>query len=121
MSSDDHVIIDDPPSMSLLGLLLGSIVERQAHRPEIQRRLRKLRGSVVVEAGTMTITMRFEGGKVTILRGAEQGARAQVRGSMSALLDISLGKGMVRPWLSGQIKTKGNPLLLLRMLPLLRA
>ncbi len=121
MSPEARVIIDDPPSMSLLGLLLGNIIERQADQPEIIKRLEKLRGALVVEAGTMTITMQFADGKVTILRGAAEGPRARVRGSMEALLNISLGKGMVGPWLSGRIKTKGSLLMLLRVLPLMRA
>ncbi len=107
--------------MSLLGLLLGNIIERQADQPDIIKRLNKLRGALVVEAGTMTITMQFADGKVTILRGAAEGARARVRGSMEALLNISLGMGMVGPWLAGRIKTKGSLLMLLRVLPLMRA
>ena len=121
MSPEARVIIDDPPSMSLLGLLLGSIIERQADQPETIKRLQKLHGALVVEAGTMTITMQFADGRVTILRGAAEGARARVRGSMEALLNISLGNGMVGPWLSGRIKTKGSLLMLLRVLPLMRA
>jgi len=121
VSSEARVIIDDPPSMSLLGLLMGSIIERRAAQPEIIKRIEKLRGGLVVEAGTMTITLLFAEGKVTVLRGAAEGARARVRGSMNALLNISLGKGMVGPWLSGRIKTKGSLLMLLRVLPLMRA
>jgi hypothetical protein len=116
-----RVIIDDPPSMSLLGLLLGSIIARQADRPETIKRLERLRGAMVVEAGTMTITLQFADGKVTILRGAVEGARARVRGSMEALLNISLGKGMVGPWLTGRIKTRGSLIMLLKVLPLMRA
>jgi hypothetical protein len=119
-SSDARVIIDDPPSMSLLGLLLGNIIERQAERPESIKRLQKLRGTLVVEVGTMTISLQFADGKVTILRGAAEGARARVIGSMQALLNVSLGKGMVGPWLSGRIKTKGSLIMLLRVLPLMR-
>lgn len=121
LSSEARVIIDDPSSMSLLGLLLGSIIERQADQPQSIKRIEKLRGALVVEAGTMTITLQFADGKVTILRGAVEGARARVRGSMEALLNISLGKGMVGPWLSGRIKTKGSLFMLLRVLPLMRA
>jgi hypothetical protein len=121
LSPEAHVIIDDPPSMSLLGLLLGSIIERQTDRPQSIKRIEKLRGALVVEAGTMTITLQFADGKVTILRGAAEGARARVRGSMEALLNISLGKGMVMPWLLGRIKTKGSLIMLLRVIPLMRA
>ena len=121
MSSDARVIIDDPPSMSLLGLMLGNIIDRQSDRPEVVKRLQKLRGALVVEAGHMTITMQFGDGKVTIKRGPVDSPKAKVRGSMSAMLDISLGGGMVGPYLSGRIKTRGSLLMLLRVLPLLRA
>lgn len=120
MSPNARVIIDDPPSMSLLGLLLGSIIERQTDRPQSIKRLEKLRGALVVEVGTMTISLQFADGKVTILRGAAEGARARVRGSMHTLMNITLGKGMVGPWLSGRIKTKGSLIMLLRVLPLMR-
>ena len=121
MPSDERVIIDNPPSMNLLGLLLGNIIARAAVRPEVIKRLDKLRGAVVVEAGKMTITLDFEDGVVTVRRGAVDKPRARVGGSMQALLNISLGGGMVGPWLSGRIKARGNMLMLLRMLPIMRA
>ena len=115
-----RVVIDDPPTMSLLGLLLGSIIERQAATPEAQRRLAKLKGTVVAEAGQMTISMAFEGGRVTISRGAAEKPRARVKGSMDALMKIALGGGMVGPFLAGRIKAKGSLGMLLKVLPLMR-
>jgi len=69
----------------------------------------------------MAITMQFGEGKLTIKRGAAESPKSRVRGSMEALLNISLGGGMVGPWLSGRIKTRGSLLMLLRVLPLMRA
>jgi len=120
MSEEPRVVIDDPPSMNLLGLLLGSIIERQAGTAATQRRLNKLRGALVVEAGSMTISMTFDGGRVTISRGAVDHPRAKVHGTMQGLMDISLGGGMVGPWLAGRIKTQGNLFMLLKVLPLMR-
>ena len=120
MSDEPRVVIDDPPTMNLLGLLLGSIIERQAEQEATQRRLDKLRGALVVEAGSMTITMTFADGRVTISRGAADKPRARVRGTMQSLMNISLGGGMVGPWLAGHIKTSGNLFMLLKVLPLMR-
>lgn len=120
MAQGYEVVIDDPPTMSLLGLLLGNMLERQVIKAEHQRRLARLRGDVLVEVGEMAITLRFGDGALTVLRGAREKPRARVRGSMDALLGIALGGSMVGPWLSGAIKTKGNLFLLLRMIPLLR-
>lgn len=115
-----RVVIDDPPTMSLLGLLLGNIIERRAAEPDAVRRLGKLKGAMVVEAGQMTITMAFADGCVTISRGAVEKPRARVRGSMDALMKIALGGGMVGPYLAGRIKAKGSLGMLLKVLPLMR-
>ncbi|MDY0003078.1 MAG: hypothetical protein RBU30_17395 [Polyangia bacterium] len=120
MESAQRVVIDDPPTMSLLGLLLGSIIARRAESPGGQKKLAKLKGDVVVEAGQMVITMRFAEGKVTISRGAVEGPRARVKGSMDALMKISLGGGMVGPWLAGRIKTQGSLPMLLGVMPLMK-
>lgn len=120
VSTQSLVIVEDPPNMNLLGLLLGSILERQAEKPASQKRLAKLKGTVVVEVGQMAISLAFAKGQVTISRGAATKPRARIRGSMDTLMNISLGRGMVGPWLRGRIKTRGNLPMLLRMLPLMR-
>lgn len=114
------VVIDDPPTMNLLGLLLGSIIERRVALDKAKHRLQKLRGTVVVEAGQMAISMAFGEGRVTIRRGVVDKPRARVRGSMEALMGIALGGGMVGPWLAGRIKTRGSLPMLLKVLPLMK-
>lgn len=121
MEEAPRVLIDDPPTMSLLGLLLGSIIARRAELPDGQKRLAKLKGAVVVEAGQMIISMRFAEGRVTVSRGAVEKPRARVKGSMDALMKIALGGGMVGPWLAGRIKTQGSLPLLLGVMPLMKA
>jgi hypothetical protein len=121
VENSPRVTIEDPPNMNLLGLLLASLVERQAARAEHARRLQRLRGDLVVEAGRMTITLVFGAGHVTIRRGASDRPRAWVKGSLDALLGVSLGRGMVGPWLRGTLRTRGSLPLLLRALPLFRA
>jgi hypothetical protein len=39
---------------------------------------------------------------------------------MQALMNVALGGGLVGPWLAGRLRTRGNPLLLLKVLPLMR-
>ncbi len=114
------VVIDDAPRMNLLGLLLGSIIERQAQQEPARKRLARLRGALVVKAGEMSITLSFADGRVTVSRGAAKAPRAVVEGSMQALMNVALGGGLVGPWLAGRLRTRGNPLLLLKVLPLMR-
>jgi hypothetical protein len=119
------ITIDNPPRMNLLGLILGSLVERNLERDEkLRRRFAKLaaaRVDIVVEAGRMAVTLRFAEGGLVIKRGAEPGARAAVSGSLDALMGLALGGGMVRPVLSGALKPRGSLRLLLAMKRLLRA
>jgi hypothetical protein len=116
-----EVTIHDPERMNLLGLILGSLIERNvAGDPELKRRFDRLEGAVAVTAGRMAITLRFGRGSLTVERGAAAGTRASVRGSLDTLMGLSLGKGMVGPFLSGKLKARGT-LFLLKLMPLLRA
>lgn len=115
------VTIQDPSRMNLLGLILGSLIERNvAGDPELKRRFDKLEGAVAVQAGRMAITLRFGRGSLTIERGAAEKTRASVRGSLDTLMGLSLGRGMVAPYLSGRLKARGL-LMLLKLKPLLHA
>jgi hypothetical protein len=117
----DHVTIEDPPRMNLLGLILGSIIDRNLARPENNRRGQRLTGDLVVQAGQMTVTLAFGGGRVTVSRGPAESPRSAVAGSLDALMNLALGGGMVGPWLTGKLKTQGSLLFLLRVKPLLLA
>lgn len=117
----EHVTIEDPPRMNLLGLMLAHILERNLAHPRLKQRAARLSGEVAVQAGQMAVTLSFERGAVTVRRGAVERPRAAVRGSMADLLGLALGGGMVGPWLAGRLKTRGSLLLLLRLKPLLAA
>lgn len=120
-SEAPRVTIDDPPRMNLLGLILGDIMERSLADPDRRRRYAALvPAEVVVRAGEMTVTLGFEREALVVRRGAAERPRAQVAGSLDALMDLSLGGGMVGPWLTGRLKTRGSLLLLLRLRPLLQ-
>lgn len=117
---ENEVTIEDPARMNLLGLILGSIIERNLVDAQKRRRFEKLSGKVVVQASEMIITLKFERGKLRIARGPVEGAKAQVRGSLEELMNLALGGGMVGPWLAGRLKTRGSLLLLLKMRRLLQ-
>jgi hypothetical protein len=114
-----HVIIQDAPSMNLLGLILASILERNLVDPRRKQIFEKLSGDVVVQAGEMVVTLAFDQGKLAVSRGAVARPKASIRGSLDTLMRLSLGGGMVGPTLSGRLKPRGNLLLLLKMRRLL--
>jgi hypothetical protein len=126
MTSEDHpqtearVVLDHPETQNLLGLLLRTILENNLSDEAIYARVRAVRGEVQVQAGEMVITLRFEEGRVTIVSGPSESPRASVRGDMGAFLGVARGTGVVGPFLSGAVKIGGNPLLLLKLIPLLQ-
>ena len=60
---------------------------------------------------------RFGEGRLVIERGARSAARATIRGSLQALVDMALGGNPVLPLLLGRIRVWGDPLLLLQARP----
>lgn len=117
----EYVIIDDPQRMNLLGLILANIIERNLSQPPLLQRFEKLSGSLNVQARKMEISLTFEGGKLVVSREKAESPRAAVSGELDALMGLSLGGGMVGPWLTGRLKTKGNLFFLLKIKPLLVA
>ena len=110
----------DRDSLNLLGLMLGGILEENIASPRGSDLVRKLRGTVGVTEGKMQITLRFHEDGITVVRGIEPGTRARVKGSLDGLLQVSLGRGAVRSFLAGEVSFSGNPIFVLKMLPLLR-
>ncbi len=120
MPTDAPLTIENRDEMSLLGLMLGEVLEANLARPEGAALARKLSGAVAVRAGGMSVTIRFDRGAVVVARGADPGARSKVKGSLDALLQVSLGRGAIRSFLAGEIGVGGSPLFLLKVLPLMR-
>jgi hypothetical protein len=121
MDERPSLTIADPERMSLLGHMLGGILETSLARRETAAVARRLRGSLGVTAGRMSVTLVFGEQGITIERGLATGLRARVRGSLDGLLQVSLGKGPVRAFLAGDMSFSGNPFFALAVLPLFRA
>jgi hypothetical protein len=114
-----RVIIDDPPRMSLLGLILGSILERNLADPRRQRAAQRLHGEIVVQAGEMVVTLRCGDGVVRICRGAADRPRASIRGALHTLIELALGGSMIGPVLARRLRPRGSLPALLRLRRLL--
>jgi hypothetical protein len=116
------VAIENPETANLLGLILQSLIEGNLADPRKAARARKIRGTVLVQAGAMRVSLHCQEGRFTIARGHADGeaARARVRGNLEAFLEIALGGNMVGPVLRGEVKVGGNLLMLLKLLPLLQ-
>lgn len=107
--------------MSLVGLMLGRIIEANLATPRGAAQASKLKGKLGVTAGKMSLTVDFKGDTVTITSGLDTGLRARVRGSLSGLLGVSLGHSLVKSFFAGQVSVSGNPFFAIRVLPLIAA
>ena len=119
-TSGVSVTLDRPEYANLLALLMHNLLERAVAEPAAQDRARRLSGDIQVDAGGMTVTLRFTGDGVVVLSEAAAKPRARVRGQMDALLGMVTGGGVVGPVLTGRVRIGGNPFVLLKMLPLIR-
>jgi hypothetical protein len=115
----ERVVIDDPNNMNLLGLLMKGLLATNMDNARKYSSAKKIAADIQVQAGRMIITLRFNKGILTIIRGPSPNPNASVTGTMAALLGVVIGKGLVSNFLSGNIRIGGNPLMLLKVLPLI--
>ncbi len=112
---------DPPGEMNLVGYILAALIERNLQTEAGQRAFAKMKGTVLVGASRMQITMDFTGDDLVMSVGKQGKPGARVAGSMDTLLGVALGKGMVGPVLSGKLKIGGKAWRLLPMLKLMKA
>jgi len=114
------VTIIDPEGMNVLGLMISSLLQRRLADPSGARHARALTGEVTLDASGMRISLHFCPTSVRITRGESEAPRARVRGTLSALLDASLGRKRVWSLLSGRLSVRGAPRTLWHLLLLLK-
>jgi len=115
-----EVVLDQPETMNLLGLILKSILEGNLELEKKARKAAKINGKIGVQAGEMKITLHCDAGQFKIVRGHGDKSNARVRGGLKPFLEIALGGGLVQPVIDGDVRIGGNPFLLLKLIPLLR-
>jgi len=116
----ERVVVDQPEKQNLLGLLMRNILATNLADEAKYARVRDVTADILIQAGEMIVTLRLDGGRLTIITGPTEHPKAKVRGGMSALLGVASGGGVVGPFLRGTIRASGNMLLLLKILPLIK-
>lgn len=123
----DVVRLKDPENMNVLGLLLQGFLRSVLEDPSLRSQAKRLRGNVCLRAGTMWATLCFDGDGIEIVRGRTARHRASVEGEMHDLLGLVTSGGWVGlvgavgPLMRRRLRIGGNPLFLLRLVPLLTA
>ncbi len=112
-----EVVLENPESINLLGLILKMIIERNLKQGMMEDLVKNTRGNLALGAGPMKATLKFEGERVVIARDWLTPARAKCSASLDTFLGIGLGKNPVLPFLMGKISLGGNLLWLLKLMP----
>lgn len=112
-----QVVLENPETMNLLGLILKVILERNLQEGMIADLVANTRGNLALGAGPMKATLKFEGERVVVQRDWREPSRAKVAASLDTFLAIGLGKYPILPFLLGRISLGGNLLWLLKLMP----
>jgi putative sterol carrier protein len=112
-----EVIVENPETINLLGLILKMIIERNLKQGMMEELVKNTRGNLRLGAGLMKATLKFEGERVVIARDWLVPARAKVAASLDTFLGIGLGKNPFVPFFLGKISLGGNLLWLLKLMP----
>jgi len=119
MRSAYGVSVVRPERLHLAGHMLATVLRRACADPRRARRASRIRGAVAVDAGGMRTCLEFETGGVRVCAGACDHPRASIRAPLDVLLDVALGRRLVRHFLAGRLRARGGPLTLARLLGVL--
>ncbi len=120
MCNSSQLIYEDKAKMHLAGLMIGNVISANLEDSRKSALAKKLKGDVCVLVGKMKMTVRFDRHNVTLLTRLQPKYKAMVKGSLDAMLQVSLGKGALTAFFEGDITFRGNPFFLMKMLPLIR-
>jgi len=113
--SEVKVLDDD---LNGLGWTLKSLLDQNLERPDVQKVVNKIEGTLVVteKETDVSVTVSFHRGDLAIRNGAVQRPSASLSGGFEELSEVISGQiGPVRAVLTGRVKAGGNLIKLLGM------
>jgi len=112
---------ENPQTLHLLSLLLRERLELALGTPEGQSRAKKIKGKVSFVAEGMECRVAFSGDLIHLGQSTETKADVRAGGTLAAFVALCRGRARVMNVVRRQVRVRGNPLLLMKILPLLRA
>lgn len=101
-----------------LGVMLKEIMDANLKDPKKYKSIEKVRGSVVIKESTsgVAVTLHLDHGKLELENDAVAKPTAYMEAGFENLAHISSGQlSPIMAILTGRLKSRGNPLLLLRI------
>lgn len=119
MRPEYRVCVLEPERLHLAGHMLAGVLRRACADPRRARKAARIRGAVAIDAGGMRACVEFGANEVRVRAGVCERPRASIRAPLDALLDVALGRRMVRHFLAGRLRARGGPVTLARLLGVL--
>lgn len=119
---DSLVRVVQPANMNLFGLLLAGFLSKQLASPKTAKKVRKMRGSYGIRAGTMQVTVVFGPDGVLVHRGLVCRTRARIAASVQEFVALVMAGSVlaaVIAVLEGRVCIGGNPFALVKLLPIM--
>ena len=114
------VKIENIESMSIMGLILKTILERNLAIPKKYKKVQNLNATYNVRAGRMKANISFNNGEISISKGFAPDAIASVEGTLDAFMKVGTGGEFVTPFLMRKLKVSGNYKSLFPLLAVMR-
>ncbi len=114
------VVVEDPEHLPLAGMMVKTILERNAGDPKISRVMESLEGDVALSASQMQIGLYFTSQEVRLSPQIPSAPKAALSAPLDAFLNLALRKRLIPTVASRRIKVKGDPMFLLKLARILR-
>jgi len=117
-----EVRIENPGSMSIMGLILKKIVDNNISNPARRAKIANLDSTINIQAGKMKIHLVMKGGDVEIRHGWHANPTATVVGSMDAIMAVGKGHYHKVPlyFITRNFKVGGNLFALLPLMSIMK-
>ncbi len=110
-----RVTTENPDNLPLAGMMVKTILERNADDPKVSRVMDGMNGDVALFASQMQIGLSFASGEVRISPELPSAPKATLSAPIDAFLNVGLRKRLISTAISRRVKVKGDPIFLLKL------
>jgi len=117
-----EVRIENPSSMSIMGLIIKNIVDGNISNPSTYAKIANIDSVINIQAGKMKVHLIMKQGDLEVKHGWSPNAAASVAGSMDAIMDVGKGDYHKIPlsFLSRKFKVGGNLMALMPLMSIMK-
>ncbi len=117
-----EVKIENPGAMSVVGLIIKTIVDRNISNPSRYKKVSNTQSIINIQAGKMKVHLVLDKGELEIRAGSHSSPTAGVAGTMDAIMNVGRRRFHKLPaaMLKREFKLSGNVMALLPMMSIMK-